>query len=54
MQGACRAILLTIVMALLAACGDRFPDYSFKMAVYIDGKAYTSVRAVEEWEERSH
>ena len=33
---------------LLAGCGDdRFPDYSYKMTIYADGKAFSSVRHIE-------
>ena len=34
---------------LLSSCGDdQFPDYHYKMTVYAGGKAYSSVRAVEQ------
>lgn len=35
---------------LLAACGDPFPDYNYKMTIYANGKAFSSVRHVEEEE----
>ena len=40
--------------ALLGGCGDdRFPDYHYKMTVYAQGKAFSSVRAVTQTEESS-
>jgi hypothetical protein len=40
-------MLFVAAMLGLAACDDRFPDYSYKMTVYADGKAFSSVRHVE-------
>ncbi|MAF57641.1 MAG: hypothetical protein CMK03_06910 [Ponticaulis sp.] len=34
----------------LTACGDRFPDYHYKMTIHAGGKAFSSVRAVEQEE----
>jgi hypothetical protein len=43
-----RAIFALTFAALgLAACGDRFPDYNYKMTIYVGGKAFSSVRHVE-------
>ncbi|KLE31987.1 hypothetical protein AAW01_11190 [Aurantiacibacter gangjinensis] len=32
----------------LASCGDSFPDYHYKMTIYVDGQEYSSVRAVDQ------
>ena len=44
--------LLQVPVALLvAACGgDAFPDYHYKMTIYAGGKAFSSVRAIEQRE----
>ncbi|TIX49439.1 hypothetical protein [Alteraurantiacibacter aquimixticola] len=44
--------LVAALMALsLASCGDdAFPDYHYKMTVYVGGQAFSSVRAVEQEE----
>lgn len=45
-----RALLAIIGALLLSACGDRFPDYRYKMTIYVDTpegeKAFSSVRQV--------
>jgi hypothetical protein len=47
------AIALASVV-LLSGCGDdRFPDYHYKMTVYADGKAFSSVREVRQEEVNS-
>ncbi len=39
--------LTCLVLAItLAGCGDRWQDYSYKMTIYADGKAYSVVRHV--------
>ena len=43
-------VLVTISALSLAGCGDRFPDYHYKMTVYARGKVFSSVRAVEQEE----
>ncbi len=47
--------LLPVVAAAiwLFVRDDRFPDYNYKMTVYIDEHAYSSVRAVEQREKSS-
>lgn len=42
-------VVLVLGAALcLPGCGDdRFPDYNYKMTIYVHGKAYSSVRHVE-------
>lgn len=44
--------LLQVPVALLvAACGgDAFPDYHYRMTIYADDKAFSSVRAIEQRE----
>lgn len=44
--------LLQVPVALLvAACGgNAFPDYHYKMTIYADDKAFSSVRAIEQRE----
>ena len=41
------ALLIVGGIAGLTGCTDRFPDYSYKMTIYADGKAFSSVRHVE-------
>jgi hypothetical protein len=44
--------MLTTVM--LASCGsDRFPDYHYKMTIYVGDKAFSSVRGIAEKEVNS-
>jgi hypothetical protein len=44
------ALLLTLA-ASLSGCGIRkFPDYNYKMTIYADGKAFSSVRGIEQEE----
>lgn len=48
-----RFVALVLVAFSLAACGDRFPDYHYKMTIYVDGQPFSSVRAVEQEETSS-
>ncbi len=45
-----RSTIVAVALAL-AGCGDAYPDYNYKMTIYIDTsdgeKAYSSVRSVE-------
>ena len=40
-------VMVLAAVCLLAGCDDRFPDYHYKMTIYVGGKAYSSVRAVK-------
>lgn len=42
-----RLVAFIAVICSLAACGDPFPDYNYKMTIYAGGKAFSSVRHVE-------
>ena len=33
-------------LVLVTGCGDKFPDYHYKLTIYAGGKAYSSVREV--------
>ena len=49
-KGRCNFLHGSIALLLaisLAACGDRFPDYSYKMTVHAGGQEFSSVRHVE-------
>ncbi len=41
---------LLVIMLALTGCGDRFPDYRYKITVYAQGKAYSSVRQIRQRE----
>ena len=41
---------MLILAAGLTACGDRFPDYNYKMTIHVGDDAYSSVRRVEQEE----
>src|SRR5690606_22243401 len=45
-----RFVALALMAFSLASCGDRFPDYHYKMTIYVDGQPFSSVRAVEQEE----
>jgi hypothetical protein len=48
-----RGLLVVLAGAalLLAGCGgDSFPDFHYEMTIYVGGKAYSSVRSVEQRE----
>lgn len=41
-----RLVAAIAFAALLSACGDRYPDYSYKMTIVANGKEYSTVRHV--------
>jgi len=43
------ALACTIVVGL-TGCGDRFPDYRYKMTIHVGDKAFSSVRGIEQEE----
>ena len=43
-------LLVGGLLLALGGCGDKFPDYHYKMTIYARGKAFSSVRAVEQEE----
>lgn len=45
-----RALLVCSVALGLSGCGDRFPDYRYKMTVHVGDKAFSSVRGIEQEE----
>ena len=47
LRAAGAATLLAAGLAL-GGCGDAFPDYHYKMTIYAGGKAFSSVRGIEQ------
>ena len=47
MFGARLKVVALAAVCLLTGCDDRFPDYHYKMTIYVGGKAYSSVRGVK-------
>ena len=45
-----RLFAMFAALSLLAGCGDPFPDFHYKMTIYARGKAFSSVRGVEQRE----
>lgn len=42
-------LLLFVFLPVLAFCGrDSFPDYNYRMTIYLDGQAFSSVRRIEQ------
>lgn len=41
-----RLVATMVFAALLSACGDRYPDYSYRMTIVANGKEYSTVRHV--------
>lgn len=40
------SVMLTPLALSLGGCGDQFPDYNYKITVYVGDKAFSSVRRV--------
>ena len=47
MTGRVFGLGLLLSIAALVGCGDRFPDYNYKMTVHAGGQEFSSVRHVE-------
>ena len=41
-------LFMLILAAGLTACGDRFPDFNYRMTIHVGDDAYSSVRRVEQ------
>ena len=52
-----RATIAAAALLALSACGDRFPDYHYKMTIYIDTsdgeRAFSTVREIDNREYRT-